>query len=145
MLRCPVRPGLGQPGQLYRRWAQGWWRRAFAGVRVEAGAPQGPLWTGWGVCGQARTGYQRSPPRPVTQWVGDGSHGLTEPDPEPKRAVIRRRQCPVWWIGAGTPQVLYAWTGWGVCGQARTGDLRSPPRPVSWRWRSWIDWARTGT
>ncbi len=26
------------------------------------------------------------------QCVGDGGHGLTEPGPEPKRAVVRRQQ-----------------------------------------------------
>ncbi len=25
------------------------------------------------------------------QWVGDGGHGLTEPEPEPKRAIIRQQ------------------------------------------------------
>ncbi len=35
-----MRPGLGQPGPLWRRQEQGWWRRALAGVKVEAGASQ---------------------------------------------------------------------------------------------------------
>jgi hypothetical protein len=35
-------------------------------------------------------------PRPVR---GDGSHGLTEPEPEPKRTMVRRQRwlCPEQW------------------------------------------------
>ncbi len=73
------------------------------------------------------------------QRVGDGGHGLTELEPEPKRAMVRRqrRLCPErwaaavvglavvgwqWWHGGvGAVHPRSVWTRWGVCGRKRNG------------------------
>ncbi len=86
-----------------RRWAQGRRRRALMVSGLEQCTP-GQLWTGWGVFGRARTrGAHKG------QWVGDGGHGLTEPEPKPKER---------WSGGSG-------------------GYVQSDGRRQWWGWRWW--------
>jgi len=48
----------------------------------------GQLWAGLGVCGQPELEIREAH---KGQRVGDASHGLTEPELEPKRAMVRRQ------------------------------------------------------
>jgi hypothetical protein len=102
------------------------------GARVGAGAPQVSFGPGEGCVDE---------PGPETrgarqcQWVGNGGHGLTEPEPEPKRAMIRRqrRLYPERWAAVMMEAAMVAWQGrsrhtpgqfwtrWGVCGRASVG------------------------
>ncbi len=100
------------------RWQEWWlqeWRLQQCGCRGSSGCRGGGGRRGGGVGHWWFQGWSSAPqvsygpgegcldePGPETrgahqgQWVGDGGHGLTEPEPEPKRAMVRRqrRLCP---------------------------------------------------
>jgi hypothetical protein len=45
------------------------------------------------------------------QRVGDGGHGLTEPESEPKKAMVRRQWwlCPEQWVAVLVGAAIVAW------------------------------------
>jgi hypothetical protein len=120
MLRCPAWQLMMQPGPLLRLWAQGWRRRAIAGVRVGVGAPQVRYRPGEGFVNEAGPETRGAKSRTVSwlcrSWIERATTG-TEKRNGPAAAVPMSRAM---WAAVGVRDLQ-------VGGRSRALGARGPP------------------